>query len=90
MGQVINAERQKNNIGPPLAGCHLAKSEGYLIEGHVPAGDVARMLNEKPAIAGLSVPGMVDGSPGMPGRPVPYRVLAFDQDGNMTAVYANH
>lgn len=56
----------------------------------MPADDVARMLDEKPAIAGLSVPGMVDGSPGMPGRPVPYRVLAFDQDGNMTAVYANH
>jgi len=82
--------RAENNIGPPLAGCHLAQADGYLIEGHVPARDVARMLNEKPDIAGLSVPGMVDGSPGMPGRPVPYRVLAFDGDGHLVEVYANH
>ena len=82
--------RADNNIGPALAGCHLAEADGYLIEGHVPARDVARMLEEKPEIAGLSVPGMVDGSPGMPGRPVPYRVLAFDGEGRMVEVYANH
>jgi hypothetical protein len=82
--------RARNNIGPPLAGCHLAESEGYLIEGHVPAHDVARMLEDRPAIAGISVPGMPSGSPGMTGRPEPYRVLAFNEAGQITEVWASY
>lgn len=89
-GDVINAVRRDNNIGPDLNGCHLAEADGYFIEGHVPATDIARMLAEKPDIAGISVPGMVDGSPGMSGRPQPYRVLAFDKDGRITEVYARY
>jgi hypothetical protein len=61
-----------------------------VVEGHVPADLVKKMLDEKPDIAGLSVPGMVVGSPGMevPGQPAqPYDVLAFAADGK-TAVYA--
>lgn len=89
-GDVINEMRRANNIGPALNGCHLAKADGYFIEGHVPANDIARMLEEKPDIAGLSVPGMVSGSPGMSGPPQPYRVLAFDEGGHVTEVYARY
>ncbi len=89
-GDVINAVRRENNIGPTLNGCHLATADGYFIEGHVPASDIARMLDERPDFAGLSVPGMVPGSPGMSGSPQPYRVLAFDTEGRVTEVFARY
>ena len=88
-GDVINAKRTLNNIGPPLAGCHLADIDGYLIEGHVPAADIARMVDEKLDIAGLSVPGMPPGSPGMAGSGS-FRVLAFDADGHVSRVFARY
>jgi hypothetical protein len=65
--------------------------EGYVIEGHVPADVIDRLLRERPAIAGLAVPGMPIGSPGMeaPGRPAErYEVMAFDRQGRAT-VYAS-
>ena len=87
MGQV------KGEAGVPqaLGSCHTARVGGYVVEGHVPAADVRRMLDEKPAIAGLSAPGMPLGSPGMEG-PYPaarYDVVSFDAQGR-TAVYASH
>ena len=72
--------------------CHTAVVDGYVLEGHVPAADVQRLLRERPAVAGLAVPGMPIGSPGMevPGqRPQAYDVLAFDKQGQMR-VYASH
>ena len=70
--------------------CHTAKIGGYTVEGHVPAADIKRMLKEKPAIAGLSAPGMPQGSPGMEqGIKEPYDVIAFKKDGTST-VYAKH
>ena len=63
-GDIINAKRARNNIGPDLAGCHLADIDGYFVEGHVPARDIARMVDEKMEVAGISVPGMPPGSPG--------------------------
>jgi hypothetical protein len=72
------------------ASCHTAKIGSYTVEGHVPAADIKRMLNEKPAIAGLSAPGMPQGSPGMEqGTKEPYDVIAFKKDGTST-VYAKH
>ena len=74
-----------------LGSCHTAKVGGYVVEGHVPAADVRRMLTEKPAIAGISAPGMPMGSPGMEG-PYPadrYEVVSFDAEGR-TAVFARH
>jgi hypothetical protein len=72
------------------ASCHTAKIGNYTVEGHVPAADIKRMLNEKPAIAGLSAPGMPQGSPGMEqGSKEPYDVIAFKKDGTST-VYAKH
>ena len=70
--------------------CHTSKIGNYTVEGHVPAADIKRMLQEKPAIAGLSAPGMPQGSPGMEqGVKEPYDVIAFKKDGTST-VYAKH
>ena len=79
--------RSQAGIRRNLAGCHTAFVEGYVIEGHVPADLVMRLLDESPDLAGLVVPGMPIGSPGMEGpNPQPYDVLALDRDGG-TAVY---
>ena len=76
----------KNRLGVPqrLTSCHTAKVGGYVIEGHVPASSIKRLLREKPPVAGLSVPGMPLGSPGMeaPGKPDSYDVVSFDKSGN--------
>jgi len=82
----------KDSLGVPrpLRSCHTAQVEKYLIEGHVPADDIRRLLKEHPAVAGLAVPGMPASAPGMarPGTPhQPYEVLAFRRDGS-TEVYA--
>ena len=71
--------------------CHTAKVGNYVVEGHVPASDIKRMLKEKPAIAGIAAPGMPMGSPGMEqgSAKEPFDVMAFTKDGKMT-VYAKH
>lgn len=70
--------------------CHTAKIATYVVEGHVPAADIRRMLKEKPAIAGIAAPGMPQGSPGMEqGMKEPFDVIAFTADGK-TSVYAKH
>jgi hypothetical protein len=62
--------------------------QGYVIEGHVPADLIHRLLKEKPAVLGLAVPAMPIGSPGMEGgKPEAYDVLTFDKNGK-TTVYA--
>jgi hypothetical protein len=80
----------KDQAGVPQAArsCHTGLVGGYAIEGHVPAEAVRRLLREHPAdIAGLAVPGMVTGSPGMEGgTPQHYDVIAFTRDGR-TSVY---
>lgn len=83
----------KRDAGVPqaLGSCHTAQVGGYVVEGHVPAADVRRMLAERPAVTGLSAPGMPLGSPGMEG-PYPaerYEVVGFDRDGR-TTVFARH
>lgn len=71
-----------------LESCHTAQVGGYLVEGHVPADLIQRLLREKPAARGIAVPGMPIGSPGMEGgRPERYDVLLFDRAGK-TRVYA--
>lgn len=74
-----------------LASCHTAKVGGYVVEGHVPAADIQRLLKEKPAIAGIAAPGMPMGSPGMEqgGATEPYDVIAFTKDGKKS-VFAKH
>ena len=77
-------------VPEPLIACHTAVVDGYVIEGHVPAADIKRLLTDHPKVAGLAVPGMPAGSPGMEGaQKDPYQVLTFDKAGR-TAVYASH
>jgi hypothetical protein len=78
-------------VGGKLAACHTAKIGGYVIEGHVPASDIKRLLAERPEAIGLAVPGMPVGSPGMEqgGEFEPYDVLLFNKDG-ATKVFASH
>ena len=77
--------KQVYKIPAQARSCHTALVGGYVIEGHVPVADIQRLLKEKPAIAGLAVPGMPIGSPGMEGpNPRPYDVLAFDKTGKTT------
>ena len=81
----INA---KYGITNSLVSCHTAVVNGYVIEGHVPADLIKRLLKERPAVTGLAVPGMPDAAPGMEGpNPLPYDVLAFDRKGHVR-VYA--
>ncbi|KAA5606199.1 DUF411 domain-containing protein [Roseospira marina] len=74
-----------------LVSCHTATVDGYVIEGHVPATDIQRLLAEAPAATGLAVPGMPPAAPGMdvPGHDSPYAVLLFDGPDQPT-VYATH
>ena len=80
----------KYGVPANLQSCHTSLVGGYVIEGHVPAEDVTRLLREKPAIVGLAAPGMPAASPGMdvPGSPG-YDVIAFEKDGRQR-VYAHH
>ena len=87
-----NMTEIKRTLGVPtgLTACHTAMVNGYLIEGHVPAADIDRLLAEKPKVVGLAVPGMPAGSPGMEGASAQrYQVLTFDKSGK-TTVFASH
>ena len=82
----------KTSLGVPaaLGSCHTAVIGKYVIEGHVPAGDIDRLLKTKPKIAGLAAPGMPNGSPGMEnGRVDRYDVIAF-APGKKSSVFARH
>lgn len=82
--------RRKYGIPVALGGCHTAVVEGYAIEGHVPAREIRRLLAERPAAAGLAVPGMPQGSPGMDSsKPAPYDVLLVDKSGRHS-IYARY
>lgn len=89
-----NVDQFKDQVGVPqsLRSCHTATVDGYVVEGHVPAADIKRMLKERPAIAGLAVPGMPMGAPGMEMdgmAPDHYKVIAFGKDGS-TRVFAQY
>ena len=86
----LNAIKAREGIDAKIAACHTAYVNGYIVEGHVPAQDVKRLLAERPDVRGITVPGMPSGSPGMEGAySEPYEVLTFDAAGN-TTVFAQH
>src|SRR5690349_4738488 len=88
----VTPVRAAAGVPADLAGCHTAKVEGYIVEGHVPVEAVRRLLAERPAVVGLAVPGMPVGSPGMEvegAQPQPYKVMAFTREGK-TSVYSSH
>ena len=90
VGDVAPIKRRLQVPGP-LESCHTAVVGDYVVEGHVPADLIQRLLRERPAVIGLAVPGMPTGAPGMeaaPGlAPERYDVLTFDRSGR-TAVFA--
>ncbi len=80
--------KKRYKVPGALASCHTALVGGYVIEGHVPADLIRKLLRGKPAVLGLTVPGMVTGSPGMEGATKEaYDVLTFNAAGK-TTVYA--
>lgn len=89
----LNSVKREMGIPAALASCHTVVVGSYLVEGHVPASDVKRLLRERPRVRGLAVPGMPIGSPGMEQGPVSgyerYDVIAFEQNGT-TRVFASH
>jgi hypothetical protein len=80
----VQLVKDKNGVPKKMASCHTALVNGYVVEGHVPAKDIMRLLKEKPKVVGISVPGMPVGTPGMEmgGRKDPYEVVSFDKDNN--------
>src|SRR3954447_2577130 len=87
-------DQLKDQLGvpQPLRSCHTALVAGYLIEGHVPAGDIRKLLSDRPKAAGLAVPGMPAGTPGMAESDSAiggFEVLAFQSDGS-TRSFARH
>ncbi|MBD1873001.1 DUF411 domain-containing protein [Nodosilinea sp. FACHB-131] len=87
----MDAIKDQYGVPEALASCHTALVEGYVIEGHVPASDVQRLLSERPAVLGIAAPGMPMGSPGMEtgDRVDPYTVVSFSANGD-TATFAEH
>ena len=84
----VSGEKDRLNVPADLRSCHTAEIGGYVVEGHVPAGDIRRFLAERSTERGLAVPGMPGGSPGMESDSrQPYEVLAFRADGT-TRVFA--
>ena len=83
--------KNRYQVPTSLYSCHTAVVDGYIVEGHVPAAEVSRLLAEKPDVVGIGVPGMPVGSPGMEQGDVrePYDVLLVATDGS-TTVYAHH
>jgi hypothetical protein len=70
--------KQKHGVREDLEGCHTLLVEGYVVEGHVPVTPIRRLLAEKPPIAGISLPGMPEGSPGMGGtKQGPFAILSI-------------
>ena len=85
----IMSVKMEAGVPGAMVTCHTALVDGYVVEGHVPAEYIKQMLADHPDIAGIGVPGMPVGSPGMEGpNPQPYQVLAFNHDGNVS-VYAD-
>lgn len=85
------AARRRLGLSDSYGSCHTATVGGYVVEGHVPAAEVKRLLASRPAALGLAVPGMPPSSPGMdvPGRTDPYQVLLVDKQGR-SSVFARY
>ena len=80
-----SAWKTEHGIPPDARSCHTTAIDGYLVEGHVPLAAIADLLEDKPAIKGISLPAMPPGSPGMPGpKGAPFEVLAIGRDGSLS------
>ena len=84
--QNMEGVKREHRVPENLASCHTALVGGYVVEGHIPAADVIRLITEQPNVAGIAVPGMPLGSPGMESGNIrePYTVYSFTQSGEIT------
>lgn len=80
VGSLTNIE-SRYGVPKNATSCHVALVGGYVVVGHVPADLVQRLLTERPAVAGISAPGMPQSAPGMDNGRAPYDVVAFDREG---------
>lgn len=86
----VSAVRKQLGMPQKYAACHTARIGGYVVEGHVPAEDIKKLLADKPQAVGIAVPSMPPGSPGMPSeKPVAYDTLLVQRDGNYK-IYSHH
>jgi hypothetical protein len=84
----MNRIKEKHHIPPQLGSCHTSLIGNYIVEGHVPVEAIHKLLAEKPSIAGIAMPGMPSGSPGMPGRKEePFVIYSFDETGKTLGVF---
>lgn len=75
--------RKQHGVPEKFEGCHIAFVDGYVVEGHVPASAIKKLLSERPKIKGISLPGMPDGSPGMTGvKAAPFEILEISEEPN--------
>lgn len=84
--------KAQNQVPLSFQACHTAIVDGYVIEGHVPAAEINRLLRERPDVIGIAVPGMPPGSPGMDVAGFetdPFDVISFDKSGH-TEIYAQY
>jgi hypothetical protein len=82
----VNNVKQIYGVPGKMASCHTAIVDGYVVEGHVPAADIITLLTKRPKIVGISVPGMVTGTPGMEmgAKNDPFKVISFDASGKFS------
>jgi hypothetical protein len=85
----VQPVKAANDVPEALWSCHTARVEGYVVEGHVPAADIRRLLAERPQARGLSAPGMPPSSPGMDMPGTPYEVVLFGGPGG-GRIWARH
>ena len=87
----VTSTARRLGVPDDLRSCHTSSVGKYAIEGHVPAADIAKLLRERPVAAGIAVPGMVAGSPGMEmgGQKMAYQTILFTRDGNRR-VFVQH
>ncbi|NOG30762.1 DUF411 domain-containing protein [Halomonas sp. TBZ9] len=87
----VRGVKIEQGVTPQIASCHTAIVDGYVIEGHVPADDIKALLKERPEVAGLTVPGMPHGSPGMEtGREDDYAVLSWTRDSQPPEIFREY
>ena len=82
----VNKVKQLYGVPGEMASCHTAIVDGYVVEGHVPASDIISLLTKRPKIVGISVPAMVNGTPGMEmgSNKDPFKVISFDANGKFS------
>ncbi|RFC66522.1 DUF411 domain-containing protein [Fulvimarina endophytica] len=85
----LNAKKIEAGLTPELSSCHTALIEGYVVEGHVPAADIDRLLAERPDVLGLTVPGMPQDAPGMGTGDTPFDVLLARREGT-SEIFASY